>query len=93
MADGNIVMNPSEARVRANEMKKIASDLENLLNDVKQKIQEIDNVDTGVYQGDKKPAELKAELDSFSSIFNLAYEQIVKSADDIIIIANTMEAE
>lgn len=93
MADGKILMNPGEARVRANEMIKIASDLENLLNDVKQKMQEIDNVDTGVYQGDKKPAELRAELDSFSSMFNLAHEQIVKSANDIIVIANTMEAE
>ena len=63
MADGKFIMNPGEARVRANEMTKIASELEMLLNDISRKMEEIDNVDTGVYQGDKKPAELRAELD------------------------------
>ena len=54
MADGKFLMNPGEARVRANEMTKIASELEMLLNDISRKMEEIDNVDTGVYQGDKK---------------------------------------
>jgi hypothetical protein len=93
MADGKFLMNPGEARVRANEMTKIASELEMLLNDISRKMAEIDNVDTGVYQGDKKPAELRAELDQFRGMFNLAHEQIVKSANDIIRIANTMENE
>ena len=93
MADGKILMNPAEARVRANEMTKIASELEMLLNDISRKMEEIDNVDTGVYQGDKKPAELRAELDQCRGMFNLAHEQIVKSANDIIRIANTMENE
>ena len=35
MADGKFLMNPGEARVRANEMTKIASELETLLNDSK----------------------------------------------------------
>ena len=37
--------------------------------------------------------ELRAELDQFRGMFNLAHEQIVKSANDIIRIANTMENE
>ena len=69
MADGKILMNPAEARVRANEMTKIASELEMLLNDISRKMEEIDNVDTGIYQGDKKPAELRAELDQFRGMF------------------------
>jgi hypothetical protein len=36
---------------------------------------------------------LRAELDQFRGMFNLAHEQIVKSANDIIRIANTMENE
>jgi len=93
MANGIVVMNTAEARANAAEMKKIAVDLESLLNDVSKKIEEIDNVDTGVYQGNRRPAELRAELDQFRNVFNLAYEQIIKSADDITAIANTIEAE
>lgn len=93
MANGIIVMNTAEAKANAAEMKQIAVDLETLLNEVSKKITEIDNVDTGIYQGNRRPAELRAELDSFRQIFNLAYEQIVKSADDITAIANTIEAE
>lgn len=93
MADGIMVMSPGEARVKANEMKKIAYDLESLLNDVSKKMEEIDSVETGIYQGSRRPAELRAELDAFRNTFNLAYEQIIKSANDIILIANTVEAE
>lgn len=93
MANGIVVMNTAEARANAAEMKKIAMDLESLLNDVSKKITEIDNTDTGIYQGNRKPAELRAELDSFREVFNLAYEQILKSADDITAIATTIEAE
>ena len=42
-------------------------------------------------QGRKKPAELRAELDRFRDVFNLAYEQIVKSADDIVTLANVSQ--
>lgn len=93
MANGISVMNTAEARAKASEMKTIAHDLESLLNDVSKKIEEIDNVDTGIYQGNNKPAELRAELDSFRQVFNLAYDQIIKSADDITLIANTMDQE
>ena len=46
MADGKFLMNPAEARVRANEMIKIASELEDLLNNISRAMEEIDNVDT-----------------------------------------------
>ena len=87
MADGRLVMSLDDARAKAGEMIRIASDLETLLNTVSKKMQEIDNVETGTYQGNRKPAELRAELDSFRSMFNLAHEQIV------IIIANVAESE
>ena len=41
----------------------------------------------------KKPAELKAELDEFRKLFNLVYGQVIKSADDITNIATVMEQE
>lgn len=93
MADGILVMNPEEARAKASEMSKIAYQIETLLNDVSKKISEIDNVDTGIYQGNRRPAELRAQLDEFRSLFNLAYEQIIKSANDITTIANTIEMQ
>ena len=93
MADGIMVMDTAEARTKASEMKTIAQEIESLLNDMSKKIDEINNVDAGIYQGNKKPAELRAELDQFRGMFNLAHEQIVKSANDIIRIANTMENE
>ena len=55
---------------KAAEMKNIARDIEDLLNDVSKKIDEINNVDTGIYQGNRKPAELKAELDEFEKKSN-----------------------
>lgn len=91
MQNGVVVISPAEAVRRAGDMKKIAGEIEDLLNACSQKINEIDNVETGVYQGRRKPAQLRAELDSFRDVFNLAYEQIIKSADDIITLANTSE--
>lgn len=93
MADGRMIVNPEEAKAKAERMKSIANDLESLLNNVSREIEKIDNVDTGIYQGNRKPAELRAELDSFRSMFKLTYGQIIKSANDIITVANTMEVE
>lgn len=93
MADGNLVMDTAEARNKASEMRNLATQIEDLLNDVSKKIDEINNVDTGIYQGSKKPAELRAELDEFRKMFNLVYGQVLKSSDDIISIANTMDQE
>lgn len=93
MADGRMIVNPAEARAKATRMKTIANELESLLNNVSREIEKIDNVDTGVYQGNRNPAELRAELDKFRNMFKLTYGQIIKSANDIISIANTMEME
>ena len=51
MANGIMVVDTEEARTKAREMKNIAIDIEELLNDVSKKIDEINNVDTGIYQG------------------------------------------
>ena len=86
MADGNLVIRPDEARSKAQEM----------VNTVSAKMQEIDNVETGVYQNENassRPAELRAQLDEFRGIFNRAYEQIRKSADDIVKISYRVEEE
>lgn len=92
MADGKLRLNPAEARVKAQNMKQIASQLEELLNKVSQKMREIGSLDSGVYHS-MKAQQLRAELDSFGSMFHLVHEQIVKSANDIIAIADIKEKE
>ena len=57
------------------------------------KIQEIDNTSTGTYQGDRKPAELRARLESFRGTFENAVDQIIKSATDIKVMATVKENE
>lgn len=89
--NGVVVISPQEAIRRAGEMKNLAGQIEELLNTVSKRIDEVDNVETGMYQGNKKPAQLKEELGQFRQTFNLAYEQIIKSADDIITLANVSE--
>lgn len=93
MADGILKLSPAEARAKAQEMKKIADEMQTLLNEVSARMEEVDNVETGMYQGDNRPAQLRAELDDFRAIFNNAYEQITKSSNDIIAIANVSEAQ
>ena len=93
MADGILKLSPAEARAKAQEMKKIADEMHELLNDASKRMEEIDNVETGMYQGDNRPAQLRAELDDFRAIFNNAYDQITKSSNDIIAIANVSEAQ
>ena len=89
--NGVMIISPEDAILKAEEMKKVAGEIEGLLNNVSTKINEIDDVEAGVYQGRKNPAQLRAELDNFRDTFNLAYEQIIKSADDIIVVARTSE--
>ena len=93
MANGIMIVDTDEARNKAREMRNIATEIEDLLNDVSKKIDEINNVDTGIYQGNKRPAELKADLDDFRKLFDLVYGQVLKSSDDIVNIANTMDQE
>ncbi len=92
-ANGNLVINPEEAKGRASEMVRLASELEALLNDVSRSMEDIDNVETGIYQGNNRPAELRASLDDFRATFHRAYEQITKSAQDLTRIADTVVVE
>ena len=93
MADGSLKITPAEARAKAAELKSISSDIEMLLNEVSTKMEEIDSVEHGVYQGDNRPAQLRGELDSFRAMFDRAHEQIVKYANEINNIATTAENE
>ena len=93
MADGKFSMSPAAAREKANLMIELGRQLDTLFNTVTKKIQEIDNVETGTYQGNKKPAELRAELESFRGTFEKAVEQIMKTATDIKVMATVKENE
>ena len=93
MADGLLKLSRTAARGKAAEMKKIGADVLDLLDRVSKKMEEIDSVEHGVYQGDNRPAQLRAELDSFRGLFNLAYDQIVKFADNVIETVNKAENE
>ncbi len=93
MADGNTRMLPEEARDKAEQMKKLAENIEALLNDVDAKMQEINDEETGTYQGKYKPSELRSELDSFRATFYQASGQIKLFATDVITTANTMLSE
>ena len=53
MQNGVVVISPQEAVRKAGEMKTLAGQIEELLNTVSKRISEVDNVDTGMYQGRK----------------------------------------
>ena len=93
MADGRFSMSPMVARDKADQMMAMGRQLDELFNTVTKKIQEIDSRETGTYQGDKKPAELRAQLESFRGTFERAVEQIMKSAMDIKVMATVKENE
>ena len=85
--NGVVVISPQEAIRKAGEMKSIAGQIEDLLNTVSKRIDEVNSVEAGMYQGDNT----KEELIAFRSTFNLAYEQIIKSAEDIVALAHVSE--
>ncbi len=89
--NGIVVISPAEAIAKAGEMKNIANALSDLFKTVSAKIDEVNSVETGMYQGRKNPTELKEELEGFEKTFVLAYDQIIKSADDIIALARISE--
>lgn len=93
MADGILKLSTSEAIAKAQEMQKIADEMQTLLEEVSTLMKDVDDVETGMYQGQNRPAQLRAELDEFSSIFNRAYEQITKSSNNIINIANVSQQQ
>mgnify|MGYP003317677163 CR=1 FL=1 len=74
-----------------NRVANMYSRIETLLNEVSNKMMLINDGETEIYDGYKKPSELRGELDQFRQTFHITHEQIVKSAGDIIATANTME--
>lgn len=93
MADGIAKINPSEAIAKAETMKKLASEINNLLDSVDKKMQEINDESTNTYVGQRSPAELRAELDQYRSQFYKFYEQIELFSGNVVSIANKMMAE
>ena len=87
------LINPEEARSKASNMKQLADELHELLDLITKAFNEVNRDDSTMYKGTKAAGELRAELDDFSSTFNSVYEQITKSADNIIATANIKEAE
>lgn len=86
-------IDPREAKAKADTMKNLARDIESLLNKVSSKLAEVNDEDTGMYHGARKPSELKAELDDYKATFHKFYEQVETYANNIITIAETMIAE
>ena len=93
MADGVSKIEINEATNKAEQMKKLADSIETLLADVDTKMQEINDEETGTYQGQNRPSELRQELDTFRSTFYKFHEQINLFADNVIAAANTMLSE
>lgn len=93
MADGVLKIETGEARTKAESMKKIASEIEILLNDVNVRMQEINDEETGTYQGQYRPSELRQELDMFRGTFDNFHNQINLFADDVIKTIDTMLSE
>ena len=91
MSDKQQKIAPQVARDNANEMRLLADRIETLLNEVSNKMMLINDGETEIYDGYKKPSELRGELDQFRQTFHITHEQIIKSAGYIIATANTME--
>jgi hypothetical protein len=91
--DGQLRMLPEEARQRAKTIRSDADNMETLLNDVRKRLEIINDESLGTYHGAKKPSEIRAELDAFAATFSKFYSQITKFAGDIETAANMAENE
>ena len=91
--DGQLRMLPEEARQRANTMRSDADNMESLLNDVRKRLEIINDDSVGTYHGARKPSEIRAELDAFAATFSKFYSQITKFAGDVETAANVAERE
>ena len=81
MSKGTI--NPAEARAKAGMMKKIASELNTLLDDVDKRMQLIDSEEERIYSGSVGSASVRAEFDSNRREFAKFYSQIQKYAQNV----------
>ena len=91
MSKGTI--NPAEARAKAGMMKKIASELNTLLDDVDKRMQLIDSEEERIYSGSVGSASVRAEFDSYRREFAKFYSQIQKYAQNVEDSANQMLAQ
>lgn len=91
MSKGTI--NPTEARMKADSMRKIASELNTLLDDVDKRMQLIDSEDEKIYSGSVGSASVRAEFDSYRKEFIKFYSQIEKYAQNVDESANKMLAQ
>ena len=73
MSDKQQKIAPQVARDNANEMRIIADRIETLLNDVSNKMMLINDGETEIYDGYKKPSELRGELDQFRQTFHITH--------------------
>lgn len=94
MADMNVVkISPQVAIERANKMKSLATEVEEILKSARSKMEEINDESTGTYFGTKKAGDLRSQLDAEISQFFRFHEQINNFADNIIEVANRKMAE
>lgn len=91
MSDTQQKISPQAARENAQNMANIGDQIEEILEEISRRMTEVNEEDSELYYGYKKPSELRAELDQFRGTFHLTNEQIHKSANDIVTTANVME--
>lgn len=91
--DGVAKLNPSEATYMASVLRNNAAEIENLLNDVRTRMQDVNDSDVNMYHGKYKPSELKDELDQYASGFPAFHQQVDEYAALIDEICRTMENE
>lgn len=84
------IINPAEAKAKAGMMRKIASELNTLLDDVDKRMQLIDSEDERIYSGSVGSASVRAEFDAYRREFVKFYSQIQKYAQDVEASANQM---
>lgn len=89
--DEMLKLNTDVARAKVKDLRNCADDMKELLDKVSLAMQDINDEGTGMYQGAKKPAQLKNELDEFARTFVDVYTQIVNESDKIMNITTTSE--
>ncbi|MBR6133451.1 MAG: hypothetical protein IKQ29_01900 [Bacilli bacterium] len=91
--DGQLKMLPEDARQRANNIRRDAKNMNDLFTTINKYLSQINDESLGTYHGERKPSELRAELDAFASTFATFYEQVLKFASDVETAANVAEQE
>ena len=71
-------------------MKELANTVEMILEDVSTRMRDINDESVGMYHGQRRPSELREQLDAYKATFVLFHDQIRAYADQVILTANTM---